>query len=1169
MSMFSSRWSRQLCFCVIPILLLAVPGFAQLVPNRYTLLLEDPPVASRFQSRAQMQTAAATQYRNQIEARQRAVLAALAARNIAVTGRVSTLLNAIFVVAQPGQVPDLQAIPGVAAVRPMRRFRALLNKATQLMNAPAAWAALGGQGNAGAGMKIAIIDTGIDQTHPAFQDASLSMPNGFPKCTTGHPEDCSFTNNKVIVARSYVRQLAGFTSANPSTQPGDTSKPPNPATSQPDDYTPRDRVGHGTATASAAAANQNTGAVTFTGMAPKAWLGNYKIFGSPNVNDSPTDGVMIQAIEDALNDGMDVASLSVGSPAVAGALDTGAACGLPANQPCDPVAFAYENAAKAGMVVVAAAGNSGSDAVASFGEFYPYFNSISSPSTAPSVISVGATLNSHALTPSVSVNAPSAPANVKSLAAQLGDSIFYPSSQGANSAPLIDVTQLGDNGLACSPLPGGSLKGAYALIERGTCTFQNKALNAQAAGALGIIFYMADATPPISPGGLGSSGAFFFGPAVMISNSDGLALKTYIDANPAQTVTVDVAGLETDLAAYVTSQSIAGTAPNQLASYSSFGPAPDGTLKPDLVATGGLDPNVFPAPGMYLATQNYDPDGLLFSASRYAAGDGTSFATPLVAGAAALVKQAHPNYTAAQIKSALVNSAAQDTTTDDGYTDVNGIHQSPQAVNVQGVGAGRLNAGSALNATITVEPSTVSFGYLKSGSLPLSKTLTVTNKGAGSVTVAIAVAPNNAPSGVTVAADSSSLTLNAGASATLKVTLSGTVPPAGSYSGAVTLSAGGVVQRVPYLFLVTTGTPYNIVPLTGDLQGTPGQDAGSIALQVTDQYGVPVPGVPVAFSVVPRAGVTFQSVPGEPACSPNNSNNATCATDNYGVAYAEVVLGANANSSPTITASANNTPFQFTAYVLPPATITPGQVLDNAAFQPVIAPGSIAAIKGSNLMDTALLMNTAAGYDLLPAALTSFPLSLDAVNVSFDVPGAGISVPAPIVAVSPGQINVQVPWELKGQMSAQVKVIIDEALGPPIYSTVATAQVSDYTPAFFTNSGNVADALDTGYHVITSTNPAIRGQVIALYANGLGPVVNPPADGFGAGLGSTTTTPCVVSVGGQVLPPDQVLFCGLAPGLAIYQVNIRVPANISPGNQPVSISIGGKTSPSGIVIPVQ
>ena len=332
----------------------------------------------------------------------------------------------------------------------------------------------------------------------------------------------------------------------------------------------------------------------------------------------------------------------------------------------------------------------------------------------------------------------------------------------------------------------------------------------------------------------------------------------------------------------------------------------------------------------------------------------------------------------------------------------------------------------------------------------------------------------------------------------------------------------------------------------------------------------PVSGVPIEFSG-PSGAVTFQSVTGEPACSPNNTSDVTCATDSYGIAYAEVMMGATAGTfalqACAGSCKTSTAPFPFDAYILAQPTITAGQILDNASFQPVITPGSVAAIKGANLMDRDLLINTAAGYDVAPSTSPFFPLSLDGVNVSFDVPGTGISVPAPIVAVSPNQVNVVVPQELAGQTSAQVKVSVDEEFGPPIYGAVATATLAAATPAFFTNSGNVADALDTNYQVITASHAAVRGQYIFLYVNGLGAVNNPPASGAPAtDNSSTTTTVPVVMIGGQ---QAQVQFSGIAPGLVIYQVNVIVPTNISAGNQPITIAIGGQTSASGIVIPVQ
>jgi hypothetical protein len=120
------------------------PQPTQFVPNQYILLLEDAPVSARFVSREQMRTTAAVAYRQQVETKQAAVRKELASRNFQVFGSVSVLANAIFVGAPASRVAELQSIPGVIGVRPVRRFKLALNRATQLMNAPAAWNALGG-----------------------------------------------------------------------------------------------------------------------------------------------------------------------------------------------------------------------------------------------------------------------------------------------------------------------------------------------------------------------------------------------------------------------------------------------------------------------------------------------------------------------------------------------------------------------------------------------------------------------------------------------------------------------------------------------------------------------------------------------------------------------------------------------------------------------------------------------------------------------------------------------------------------------------------------------------------------------------------------------------------------------------------------------------------------
>jgi len=167
--------------------------------------------------------------------------------------------------------------------------------------------------------------------------------------------------------------------------------------------------------------------------------------------------------------------------------------------------------------------------------------------------------------------------------------------------------------------------------------------------------------------------------------------------------------------------------------------------------------------------------------------------------------------------------------------------------------------------------------------------------------------------------------------------------------------------------------------------------------------------------------------------------------------------------------------------------------------------------------------------------------------------------------VSTGQVNVYAPWELGNYSSVQVKL----TYAGSIRSNVVTVPVSNYTPAFLMyGSGSVfvADARDnnTGA-LITTTNPATAGEVLQLYCNGLGPVSNQPASGDPApnypNL-AQTTTPVTVSIGGK---SAQVIFAGLTPPfVGLYLVDVTVPSGLASGNQPISVSVAGKTSPASI-----
>ncbi len=492
----------------LPVLTLVWGALAFGAPAfRYALILEDEPVLTRS---GNLSTMAVEPARQTILQKQTALRTQLGQQNIPVMGATQSLLNAVFVQATPEQAQALSSLPGVKGVVKLGVRHLHLDKAAQVVNAPAAWSALGGIPNAGAGMRIGIIDTGIDQTHPAFNDPSLP--------SIGCRGDCSFTNNKVIVARSYV---------NPATLGGTV----DPASSRPDDFTPRDRVGHGTAVAMVAAGMTNTGpnGETITGMAPKAYLGSYKVYGSDGISDFATDDAFIMAVEDAFNDKMDVVNLSSGAYQLTGPLDTGSACGNAAGVPCDALAIACENAVKQGMLMVVSAGNEADQGV--YHTSTPTLATVNSPASAPDVIAVGASTNSHTFVSGIQVNGPNVPSSIQNIAAEFGNG---PAPATPLTAPVKDVSSVGDP-LGCSAFPTGSLTGGIAIITRGTCTFVTKVQNAQNAGAVGVIITLANASDTlISPDVTGT-----IIPTALIGQVDGQTLRAYALSTPQATVTID------------------------------------------------------------------------------------------------------------------------------------------------------------------------------------------------------------------------------------------------------------------------------------------------------------------------------------------------------------------------------------------------------------------------------------------------------------------------------------------------------------------------------------------------------------------------------------------------------------------------------------------------------
>jgi len=724
------------------LLLFAVPVFSATAPNRYIVELSTEPVAvhMRAQGRQALRSAAATAHRGRIRAEQATAQTAIEQAGGHVTRGVENLKNALMVTIDDARAAQLASLPGVKKVYPVRMFRMLLDHALALHRVPDAWTQVG-IGNAGAGARIALIDSGIDNSHLGFSDAGFTAPDGFPK------GDSRYTNNKVIVARSYVSML------------------PNPDP----DLSPADHVGHGTATAMAAAGVQAVGPLaTIGGVAPRAYIGNYKVFGSPSANPSASEDAIIAAIDDAIADGMDVLNLSLGFD-VAFQLDS------------DPEQQALENAAALGVIVVCSAGNNGSDPM-----------TIGSPASAPSVIAVGATGNNRIFSPrAIAGDGQQYRAQA---AAALSDSTI------SVTGPLTDVAPLDGTGLGCSAFPANSLAGTIALISRGTCTFEIKVNNAAAAGAAGALIYN-NVDSALAPWTAGAATL----PAVMISMAEGLALQKQLAAPLTMTLDLSQAPVYND--------------PAHLESFSAAGPNIDFSIKPDMVAVGG---------NVYTAAQKLDGAGVVYSATGFAVESGTSFSSPIVAGAAALLKASRPGLTSAQYRSLLINTAATSYSTPGTQS------------RVQQAGAGSLDMLAAVNATAAAAPVSLTFGA-STGTVALTRTLTVWNLGTTTDTFQLAVTPLDGSSVPDL--PDTSIQLDPGASVDIPVRFAAAGLSPGIYDGFIQIQGtqSSVTTRVPYWHGVASGHAARVTLLNTSNGGRAGATIpNAMYFRVTDENGLPV-----------------------------------------------------------------------------------------------------------------------------------------------------------------------------------------------------------------------------------------------------------------------------------------------------------------------------------------
>ncbi len=335
-----------------------------------------------------------------------------------------------------------------------------------------------------------------------------------------------------------------------------------------------------------------------------------------------------------------------------------------------------------------------------------------------------------------------------------------------------------------------------------------------------------------------------------------------------------------------------------------------------------------------------------------------------------------------------------------------------------------------------------------------------------------------------------------------------------------------------------------------------------LVVKVTDTNGAPLPGIIVAFALSPSGAATL--------------NPSAAITLNDGTASTIVTLGINAGAV-TITATAGGLAsiVTFAATIVTPTlpTIGVGGIASAGLSTPpvlTLAPNAIVSIFGTNFAPPGTARGLGAG---------------DLVNDQIPTNLAGVCVlvanqRAPIFAVYPGQLNVQVPQISSGTAAVQVITNCDTPQAEA--SNTVNASVQPAAPEFFyfvhnQNGLNPIAAINavTGAYVGaagllagTTFTPAKPGDILTLFGTGFG-ATNPyfaPGE-LPEGV-APVTAPVTIAFGGITLSSSDILYVGLSQEAGVYQVNVRVPDTVPDGDQSFTLSVGGVSSPAGGFITV-
>lgn len=656
---------------------------------------------------------------DRINKTQKAVLSHLRAPGVngKIIFQTQRVFNGFGVKVNAESLERIKALPEVKAIHQLVPDVLDDTLTTKFIKAPEAWASRPG-GNAGEGISVGIIDSGIDYIHTNMGGSGLASHYTANNTTT--IADGFFPNAKVVGGWDFVGDAyTGSNTPAPDPDPMDCSNNGHGS------HVAGTVAGYGVTQTGATFTGPYDGSVPFNnlrigpGVAPKAELYALRVFGC-----SGSTAVTAQAIEWAVDpnrdgdfsDHLDVINMSLGS-GFGTSFDTSA--------------VASDNAVLAGVIVVASAGNSGDT---------HYITG--SPGSSGRSISVAASSGSGFN--AVRINSPAGIAGLMAIGLGSQPALTDPGVTGNVVQALDDANPTGPTTTdGCTALTNpAAINGNIALIDRGTCTFSVKVKNAQNAGARAVI--IADNAPG-TPAGMSITDATITIPSVRVTQADGNVLKANLGSGVNATVALTL----------FTSLPAAG---DTLGSFSSRGiRRGDNALKPDVTAPGVAITSTAAGTGSLGRDSN-----------------GTSMSSPHVAGAMALLRQMHPTWSVEELKALVMNTATQNLFLN--------LGQTPPLYGVGRIGAGRINMENASDNEVVMMNAdggglvSLSFGSVEVlGNATREKIVRVVNKGTASKTFTLSFENITSVPGVSYSfPDGDTVTVGAGETTTFRVQLNAT-----------------------------------------------------------------------------------------------------------------------------------------------------------------------------------------------------------------------------------------------------------------------------------------------------------------------------------------------------------------------------------------------------------